>query len=61
MRRLLQIRDLAPISESCLPPPSGTGAGVLGLKDVSRAFPTNSSLGVLKWRFQTVSLFWGWG
>lgn len=27
--------------------------GVLGLKDASRAFPTNSSLGVLKWRFQT--------
>jgi len=27
--------------------------GVLGLKDPNRPFPTNSSLGVLKWRFQS--------
>merc|ERR1719197_553474 len=27
--------------------------GVLGLKDPNRPFPTNSSLGVLKWRFKT--------
>jgi len=30
--------------------------GVLALKDATRAFPTNSSLGVLKWRFQTAEV-----
>ena len=41
---------------SAYPYSPGAAAGVLGLKDASRAFPTNSSLGVLKWRFQTVCL-----
>ena len=29
------------------------GESILGLKDPNRPFPTNSSLGVLKWRFQS--------